>query len=265
MPGAAVTDQELAAVLERTADAVAGVLAGLGDRRRRGERPGQYALDLVADAAALEVLHGAGLRVLSEESGVTGPAGGNGVSGPPGGHGGSGEDGLLAVLDPVDGSTNAASGLPWYATSICVLDDQGPRLALVANLATGVRYRARRGGGATRDGVPIAPSGAVDLGSSVVGISGAPGRHLGWWQFRALGAAALDLCAVADGSLDGYRVVGGSTLFPWDYLGGLLVCTEAGAAVGELDRAELVVRDGARRRPVAAATPALLRDLAAAP
>ena len=80
-----------------------------------------------------------------------------------------------------------------------------------------------------------------------------------------LGAAALDLCAVAEGVLDGYAVVGGSQLGSWDYLGGMLVCTEAGAVVGELEGRSLVTLDHtARRTPVAAATPDLLLALSAA-
>ena len=75
-----------------------------------------------------------------------------------------------------------------------------------------------------------------------------------------LGAAALDLCAVAEGVLDGYAVVGGSQLGSWDYLGGMLVCTEAGAVIAESQGRELVTLDHtARRTPVAAATPALSR------
>jgi myo-inositol-1(or 4)-monophosphatase len=97
-----------------------------------------------------------------------------------------------------------------------------------------------------------------------VGISGFPRAYPGWAQFRALGAASLDLCAVADGSLDGYRVAGCSTLAVWDYVGALLVCTEAGAVVAERDGLDLIVRDGSGRRPIAGATAPLLAQLAAA-
>ena len=72
---------------------------------------------------------------------------------------------------------------------------------------------------------------------------------------------------MAEGALDGYAVVGGSSLGSWDYLGGLLVCREAGAVVGESQGRELMTLDHAERRtPVAAATDALfveLRDAAA--
>lgn len=241
-------DESLLEVLTEAARAVRSALSGLGDWRPGGSRPGQYHLDLVADAAALGVLHAAGLGVLSEESGVTGP----------------GEPELLVVLDPVDGSTNASRGIPWFATSMCVLDGEGPRAALVVNQSSGVRYEAVRGGGARRDGRPISPSGCRELSEAVIGVSGYPGHHPGWSQFRALGSAALDHCAVAEGVLDGYRLVGGSWLHVWDYLGGMLVCAEAGAVVGELHGNDLVTRDDSLRSPVAAATPELLEGLLAA-
>jgi len=221
------------------------VLARLDDWGEAGTKPGQHRSDLVADAAGTAELVGAGFGVLSEESGLQGA-----------------DREVLVVLDPLDGSTNADQGIPWFATSLCAVDGDGPVAAVVVNLASGTRYDAMRGGGARRDGKPIAPSGATSLRRSIVGLSGFPPRYLGWKQYRALGAAALDLCAVADGALDGYVDCSPDAHGVWDYLGGQLVCTEAGAlAVDAFDR-DLVVRDPtARRTPVAAATPALLAEL----
>jgi myo-inositol-1(or 4)-monophosphatase len=241
-------DDDLIAICNRVVDAVIGSLVGVEDWALLGSRPGQYALDLLADAAALDVLNDAGLGILSEESGITRP-------GSP----------LMAVIDPVDGSTNASRRVPWYASSICVLDEAGPRAAVVANLATGVRYHAVRGGGAWRDDTVIGPSDCRELRKAVVGLSGFPARHLGWAQFRAFGAAALDLCSVAEGSLDAFTVGGRAHLGPWDYMGGLLVCTEAGAVVSDLEGAALVTTDfGARRAVVAAATPELMGEVISA-
>ncbi len=241
---------ELLQVLGEAADAVAGSLSGLADWGLTGARPGQYRSDLVADSAAVRVLTDAGLGILSEESGLSAEAP---------------ERPLLAVLDPVDGSTNASRRIPWYATSICVLDDVGPLAALVVNQATGARYEAARGAGARRDGETIAPSSSESLGRSLIGVSGYPPRYLGWRQFRALGAAALDLCAVADGTLDGYVDCVHDAHGSWDYLGALLVCAEAGALLVDAEGRDLVVRDhSARRTPVAAGTPALLAELVAA-
>ena len=239
-------DDSLLAVLHEAADAVTVVLGALEDWGLAGTRPGQHHSDLAADAAAVAVLDTAGMGVLSEESGLHRP-----------------DRPLLAVLDPLDGSTNASHRVPWYATSICVLDTDGARAAVVVNQASGVRYEAARGSGARRDGIAIHPSGCETLATALVGINGLPPRHLGWRQFRALGAAALDLCAVADGTLDGYVDCMPDSHGPWDYLGGVLVCEEAGAAVMDARSRPLVARGHLdRRSPVAAATPALLAELA---
>jgi myo-inositol-1(or 4)-monophosphatase len=242
-----VDEVRLLQVLGDAAQAVRIALDGLDDWGPAGTRPGQYRLDLAADAAALPILHGAGLRVLSEESGQTGDP----------------DAPLLAVIDPVDGSTNAHRGVPFYATSICVLDAEGPLVGLVVNQATSTSFEAVRGGGARRDGEAVAPSGCTELSSAIVGISGFPGIHPGWAQFRALGAAALEFCAVAEGVLDAYSVVGGSTLFGWDYLAGMLICNEVGAVTVDRDGADVVVRDGGSRRPAVASTRLLVEQLLA--
>lgn len=241
-------DAELLDVLVAAAKAVREALDGLADWGPAGTRAGQYLSDLAADDAAVSILREAGLGILSEESGTTDI-----------------DAELVAVLDPVDGSTNASRGIPWFATSICVLDREGPRVAVVVNQASGVRYDAIRGGGARRDGGEIRPSSQTEIGQSVVALSGYPERRLGWRQFRALGAAALDLCAVADGTVDAYVDCSVDAHGPWDYLGGLLVCAEAGAAVADVHGRPLAVRDhSGRRTPVAAATPELLDQVLAA-
>jgi myo-inositol-1(or 4)-monophosphatase len=236
-------------VLEEAARQVKAALDGLVDWGLAGTRAGQYRSDLVADEVAVAVLRAAGLSVMSEESGLTKVASSR----------------MLAVLDPVDGSTNASRGLPWFATSICVLDEDGPLAALVVNQASGRRYEAVRGEGARRDGAAVTPSKCGHVAASVIGVSGYPPKHLGWKQYRALGAVALDLCAVADGTLDGYVDCGSNAHGPWDYLGGMLVCQEAGAVIADGLGRDLVVRGHAdRRAPVAAGTPELLAELVAA-
>jgi myo-inositol-1(or 4)-monophosphatase len=186
--------------------------------------------------------------VLSEETGLHHP-----------------ERALTAVVDPVDGSTNASRGVPWFATAVCVLDEQGPWVAVVGDHASGRRYRAVRGGGATVDGAALRPAVTSRLDQAVVGLSGLPPQHLGWQQFRAFGAAALDLCLVAQGALDGYVDCSVDAHGVWDYAAAALICAEAGVAVADAWGRELVVRDPqARRTPVAGATPELLQALLAA-
>jgi len=240
--------QAALSVLDEAAAAVAEALGRLDDWGLAGTTAGQYRSDLAADEAALVVLDRAGVGVLSEESGR------HGADRP-----------VSVVLDPLDGSTNASRGVPWFATSLCAVDDEGPLAALVVDLSSGTRFAAVRGGGATRDGRQIAPSGAQRLDASLVALSGLPPRHLGWKQFRALGAAALDLCAVACGMVDAYIDCSPSAHGPWDYLGGMLVCLEAGGAVADSEGRELVSLEHAdRRTPLAAATPALLDEVVAA-
>jgi fructose-1,6-bisphosphatase/inositol monophosphatase family enzyme len=239
-----VSDEELLEVLRDAARAVRAALDRLDDWGTAGTRPGQYFSDLVADEAVLGVLDAAGLGVLSEESGD---------------HHRDRE--LLVVVDPVDGSTNASRQLPWYATSLCLLDADGPRVGLVVNQATGDRYEAIRGAGARRNGEPMQPSRAARMADALVCVVACPPEPLGWRQVRALGAAALDLCAVAAGQLDAFIDFSAEGHAPWDYLAGALICSEAGAVIADRHGRDLVVRAGNERRaPVAASTPALLAE-----
>ncbi|HEV2767211.1 MAG TPA: inositol monophosphatase [Acidimicrobiales bacterium] len=240
-----MNDEDLLEVLSTTAGAVRSALDGVDDWRPTTGRPGQYAIDVVADEVAVDALLATGLGVLSEESG---------------GHHLDRE--VVVVLDPVDGSTNASRGVPWYATSLCAVDRDGPRVALVVNQASGERFEAMRGRGARCGERSVTPSGCDELGRALLGFSGRPLRRWGWGQFRSLGAAALDLCCVASGRFDGYVDSSPGGHSPWDYLGALLVCREAGVEVVDAEGRELVTLDhAARRTPVAAATPALLAEL----
>jgi fructose-1,6-bisphosphatase/inositol monophosphatase family enzyme len=238
---------DLIAVLHAAADAVIRVLAHQEDWSLTGLGHNQYRHDTAADAAAIGVLDAAGLGVFSEESGTHHP-----------------ERPVLVVLDPVDGSTNASRGLPWWAISLCALDAGGPVAAVVVSPPTGVRFEAVRGQGALRNGQPISPSKVEDISSSVLAFNGYPASNFGWAQYRSLGAAALDLCAVACGAVDGFVDCSPRSLAPWDYMGALLVCQEAGVFIREVYGRNLVVRQpGERRTIIAAPTRALLDGLMA--
>jgi len=229
----------------RAADAVAQVLHANTNWGESGLRDGQYAVDLAADAACLDVLYAAGYRVLSEESGITGPPGSSSAP--------------IVVVDPLDGSTNASRGVPWYASALCLVDDDGPAVGVVVNHATRERFVGVRGAGAERDGTPIHPSDVTDIGQALLGVSGLPSEHYGWMQFRALGASAPDICAVACGVTDAWcdMIDGGHGV--WDYLASVLILDEAGGASTEVFGRELCTLDhGARRSPAVAATPQLL-------
>jgi myo-inositol-1(or 4)-monophosphatase len=242
-----LSDGDLVDLLHDTATAVAAALGQLGNWGLAGTRAGQHHSDLAADDAALEVLARAEVGVLSEESGLHRP-----------------DRPVTVVIDPLDGSTNAAQGIPWYATSLCAVDGDGPRVALIVDLPRRRRFQAVRGGGASVDGAALHPSGCTRLADAVVGLSGFPARHLGWRQYRALGAVALDLCAVAEGTLDAYLDCSRSAHGPWDYLGGMLICQEAGGFAGDASGREMTgrasIQPDARRTPVAAGTAELYHE-----
>ena len=240
-------------LLRRTAEAVDGALAELDAAGAHGRwapladgaHGGQHHSDVVADEAAMRVLDEAGVGVLSEETGLH-------RAGEP----------VTVVIDPLDGSSNAFKRIPWYAVSAAAVDERGVLAALVQNLATGERFEATRGGGARLDGVAIAASGVADPGDAMVGLNGYPPRHLGWKQFRAYGAGALDLCSVACGRLDAYVDCTEGNHGPWDYLAGMLIVTEAGGVATEaLGRELVVLRHDARRAPIAAGTGPLCSSL----
>ncbi|WP_419945801.1 inositol monophosphatase family protein [Candidatus Poriferisodalis sp.] len=240
-------------LLRCAADAVQTALAGFDRWHVGGDRPDQYALDQVADAAALEVLDAAGVGVLSEESGL---------------RNGTGSE--VVIVDPVDGSTNASRRIPHYSISLCLVDSSEargnalnvgaeaggvtPRAGLVRHLVSGEEFTATVGDGAHCNGQPISPSGRTSGERAVIGVSGRSGADLPVWQVRVLGSAALDLCAVACGRLDAYLDLN-SNHGVWDYAAGILICAEAGAWTGEADGRELFhLEHSGRRGPMAAGT-----------
>ena len=213
------------------------------DRLGGGDRSGQYRLDLVADADVVDSLLASGYNVLSEESGFHD----QGAS-------------LTVVVDPVDGSTNASRGLPWWASSFSLVAEVDgaltPVASLVADHGSGAVFSAVAGAGAWHNGVRLPLLGACRPSEeAIVGLNGRCPINLGWAQTRTFGALALDLCCVAEGRLDGYvdAVVGNHA--PWDYLGALLVVSECGGVVVDALGQDLCVLDhAARRSPVAAPT-----------
>ena len=232
------SNEEILAVLHEVADAISAVLESNTDWGLSGVRHTQYSVDLVCDNVALAILHGAGCAVLSEESQRTGEWG---------------ENDILVVMDPLDGSTNASRGVPWYATALCALDNTGMRSSLVVNQASGRdSYWATRGGGAFHNGNPIRPSSCTDIKKAVVGISGLPSFKPGWAQFRALGAAALDICLVADGSLDGWVDMNSHGV--WDYLASSLICQEAGVQIAEISGRDYVTTEYNDKRTLVVAS-----------
>jgi myo-inositol-1(or 4)-monophosphatase len=156
----------------------------------------------------------------------------------------AGTSGVRWIVDPLDGTVNYLYGIPAYGVSIAAeVDGEVVAGAVYDALHRAVR-EAVRGHGARSDGVPLRCSGADRLELSLVGTGFAyaaatragQGRLVGELlplvrDIRRIGAAALDLCAVAAGQLDGYFERG---LKPWDRAAGLLIAEEAGARVASL-------------------------------
>lgn len=148
-------------------------------------------------------------------------------------------------VDPLDGTTNFAHSFPWFAVSIGLAE--GPKgkeellAGVVLNPANEEMFTAGRGEGAFLNGQPIRVSQAERMATSLLGTgfpthkrNQNPNIHY-YWQFtlashgvRRVGAAALDLCSVACGRLDGFWEFG---LKPWDTAAGTLIVREAGGVV----------------------------------
>lgn len=158
-----------------------------------------------------------------------------------------GTSGLTWVLDPLDGTVNYLYGIGSYAVSVAVVAGEATpgrwrALAGAVRDVTAARtYSAAAGHGADLDGVAIRPSGTTELSQCLLGTGFSYRREVRVQQARAMarllpqvrdvrriGAAALDLCLVASGSLDGHVE---RELKPWDHAAAALVAVEAGAAV----------------------------------
>ena len=150
-------------------------------------------------------------------------------------------DGLVWVVDPIDGTVNYLYGHPWYAVSIAAQVDGVSVAGAVIEPVSGRVWTATRGGGAFLDGKPLRVSATTRLDLSLLGTgfaydqarrlrqAEAMSRMLGRVRdIRRCGAASLDLCAVAAGWEDAYVEHG---LHRWDWAAGGLIAEEAGAVV----------------------------------
>ncbi len=149
--------------------------------------------------------------------------------------------GVVWVVDPIDGTVNFLYDIPQYAVSIAAEVDGEVLAGVVVDVAAGQVYAASSGGGATRDGEPLAVRASAPLAERLVATGfgydadmraaqvAAVSRMLPQVRdIRRFGAAALDLCAVACGRVDAYVEEG---LNPWDHAAGALIAREAGARV----------------------------------
>jgi myo-inositol-1(or 4)-monophosphatase len=188
-------------------------------------------VDADAEKSIMDIVSGQveDVRFVTEEAGVVGPA----------------SAAWTVVIDPIDGSGNYARGLPFYCTSIGVLD--GPtldsaRYGLVRNLITEETYYAESGHGVERDGTAVRTSKVKKLSEACVGIDMSKARQpiverlvpliAAVRKPAHLGANALELAFLSDGKIDAFvdirermRVV--------DFAAGYLIAKEAGAVMSD--------------------------------
>lgn len=146
-------------------------------------------------------------------------------------------------VDPIDGTTNFASGIPHFCTSLALTDaDRQPIVGVIYNPNADELYTAIKGEGAKLNGKPISVTHTETLLQSVVGSGFPYTKHIDpdnntvqWTEFtkrvrgiRRMGSAALDFAYVAAGRLDGYWE---RSLNSWDALAGVLLIQEAGGMV----------------------------------
>jgi myo-inositol-1(or 4)-monophosphatase len=177
-------------------------------------------------------------------------------------------DGLVWVVDPIDGTTNFLHGLPAYSVSIAAMVDGVLEAGVVLAVETGQLFHAHRGGGAWLGGTRLAVSAITDPAFALIG-TGFPFKNpdeLARYQaqfarvmvagsgIRRAGSAALDLAWVAAGAFDGFWEL---ILAPWDIAAGLLLIEEAGGLATDLHG----TRIGPAHTPVVAGNPAIHRWL----
>src|SRR5882724_597343 len=150
------------------------------------------------------------------------------------------------VFDPIDGTTNFAHGLPIFCSSLALEIDGVAEVAAVYDPTRKELFTAERGGGAYLNGSPLRVSSAsrmvdamlvtgfpYDVHSRIEEIVGLFARFVGRARaVRRLGSAAIDLCYIAAGRMDGFWE---RDLKPWDIAGGALIVAEAGGRVTNMD------------------------------
>jgi myo-inositol-1(or 4)-monophosphatase len=152
----------------------------------------------------------------------------------------------LWVIDPLDGTTNFAHGLPIFAVSIGVQKNSETIAGVVYDVMRDVIYSAEKSSGSFLNGKKISVNKNKNLGHGVL-VTGFPydirqnpdkaiERFIAFLKqaraIRRLGSAAIDFCYVASGVFDGFWEV---SLHPWDICAGKLIVEEAGGVVTDFN------------------------------
>jgi myo-inositol-1(or 4)-monophosphatase len=186
--------------------------------------------DKVAEDELLKAL-GRKARVLSEEAGSLGDPGLE----------------ALAIVDPLDGSSNFEHGIPFYCTSVAIAEGgsmEDITVGVVRDLVSGDAYSAVRGSGARKNGKRIHTSKTGDLSDAVVGVDLSRGGREGAKRLAPLlgaarrqvhfGANALEMCYMAEGRTDAFVDLRGRIRIT-DLAGAFLIAREAGATITQAD------------------------------
>lgn len=238
-----VSRDELLAGALAAAEAGAKVLADRFGNLRRIERKG--AIDLVTDAD--EAAEAAVLSVLRErfpDHAILAEEGGA-----------EGQSRFRWIVDPLDGTTNYAHGLPHFCTSVACEVDGRVEVGAMVDPIRGERFTAARGKGAFLgdERLQVNDTGVMQDALLATGfpywVQERPDRPLALFGafirtargVRRYGSAALDLAWVAAGRYDGFFEMG---LKPWDIAAGALLVEEAGGVATDLDGRPLDLHKG---------------------
>ncbi|HEY7316146.1 MAG TPA: inositol monophosphatase family protein [Candidatus Binatia bacterium] len=157
------------------------------------------------------------------------------------------------IIDPLDGTTNFAHGYPQFSVSIALECDDEVILGLVYDPLRDECFKAVRGEGATLNGSSIQVSAVKELDKALLATGFPYDRrekadfYLGFFKdfmirsqgIRRNGSAALDLCYVACGRIDGFWEL---KLRPWDTAAGSLIVTEAGGKLSDFSGGKFSIR-----------------------
>jgi 3'(2'), 5'-bisphosphate nucleotidase len=242
--GETLVERFLAAAA-RAAAAVTLAIAGRAGYDAIGIGAGGAATEAAGDAAeraALTELLPLGVPIVSEETGLVGatPVDPNQT---------------WISLDPLDGGRNFVAGNPAYAISIGLVQRGRALAGVVVELASGRRWAARRGGGATLNGRPIRTrrSSLAAIPSPIPETTGSPVLP-GITRVRISGSTASDLCRVADGSFAAFFGLDRPVVHVHDLAAAIVIIEEAGGCV--IDRLGAV--------PLLVPDPAVCLDIVAA-
>ena len=159
------------------------------------------------------------------------------------------------VIDPLDGTTNFVKGLPHFSVSIAIRVKNRTEVGVVYDPIRNELFTAVRGEGAKLNEVRLRVDSQNELNGAIL-ATGFPFKQPNLMptqfaimnnlideaaDFRRTGSAALDLCYVASGRVDGYFEMG---LKPWDCAAGDLIVREAGGLVCDFDAGNGYLRSG---------------------